>query len=207
MNRIAILTIISLILTFAIAAPAQAVYFMADEYGSTENTGVFAADVYYEAHSSTEATLTVTLWNYTPEYLGGYITGFALNNPGDKISTVEAGEYFDEDFQVMGEDSPYNAVKATPFGLFDFGASLKGKFLGSGKPQGGLASDSGMEMHLFQFQLTGDEMDTITDSDFMYEASKRKGSPQVGSFAVRFRGFADGGSDKTLGIPAWGGGE
>lgn len=185
------------------AVPAQAVYLIGAD--STEGLGYYDAELLYGATSPTEAQITLIVRNYCSPEQGGYITGFALNNPGDQISTITAGEWFVDSFELLGADAPYNAVKATPYGLFDFGAALGGNFLGGGSPVLGLPADYGSTEHIFTFMLTGEDLDQLTEWDFVYEGSKRKGGPQTGCFVVRFKGFLDGGSDKTLGFDWWGG--
>ena len=175
---------------------------------SSEGAGFFDAELVYVPFNENTARLIVTITNYSSPMNGGYITGFAMNNPSDKISTVyptdDSG--FNEAFEVIGQDAPYNAVKAVPFGLFDFGAAIGGNFLGGGSPEDGLPADMGFESHMFAFNLTGDNLDTLTAEDFVNEPSKRKGGENVGVFAVRFKGFEDGSSDKVLAIDYYGGG-
>jgi hypothetical protein len=74
-----------------LAAPAYAtITIFGDIAGSTEQTGSnFSADVTYTPTSTTAATLTVDLTNSTsPASVGGFLTAFVMNNPGDAIDTI-----------------------------------------------------------------------------------------------------------------------
>ena len=167
---------------------------------STENLGGFFANLQYEPvpdSAGTMAILTVTITNITDPALGGFITGFALNNPGGLIHKVEAGPDFAPGFVLMGA-TPKNTVKCSPYGFFDFGAALGGNFLGGGSPRAGIAVDS---TQTFTFILTGEDLDRLDPYSFRDEHSAlNKQDNASGFFVVRFKGFVNGGSDKALSL-------
>jgi hypothetical protein len=117
-------------------------------------TGVFT----YNATDASHATLSVLLRNTSPANNGGYITGFAFNNPYDQIANVSLTAT-DPDFRVIGGSSFKNKIGASPDGDFDIGGSISSSFLGGGKPQPGMAAGGGT-LHLSrprQFPLVSAE--------------------------------------------------
>ena len=137
-------------------------------------------------------TLTVSLTNTSPD--GGYLTAFALNNPGDSIESIVSWSSTDAGFtHLLGDPSFNNSVDTSPFGNFDFGSSsTKDDWLGGGNPQGGIGSG---ETAIFTFQLSGIDLDALTTQNFISEYNQ---DDQL-FFAARIRGFNSGGSDKVPG--------
>lgn len=178
--------------------PARAILLSGGQ--STEGLGAYEAELTYFASGPNAAELTVVLYNLTDPALGGFITAFALNNPGNAIATVEAGPDFPGNFQVLDGDDPIDGVKASPFGFFDFGASISGDFIGGGSPLPGIPATGDFTPVVFTFLLTGANLDQLSELDFAMTGSKPKGKSGTGVLAVRFKGFADGGSDKTLAV-------
>ena len=130
--------------------------------------------------------------NTTPS-AGGYLTGFALNNPGS-ITSVSEGSSFGQ-FQLLALSS--GGINAAPLGKFDFGAALGGDWLGGGSPNGGIPVGS---TETFTFNLTGTTLNALSASSFA-NAFNSAGY----SSAARFRGMS--GSDKVpAGADASGGG-
>ncbi len=170
----------------------------AEGYDSTEGQGLFYGILEYSATSDTEAQLTVTLFNFSDPANGGYITGFALNNPGDRIEEVYAADDFPANFQLLNTKMKPDAVKCVPYGLFDFGAALGGNFLGGGSPLGGIPTGVEGATQVFTFILFGHDMDQMNEWSFVAELSKAKGGEGTSFFVVRFKGFEDDSSDKTL---------
>src|SRR5262245_11424715 len=75
------------------------------------NLGSYQGTVTYTPLTDTSALFHVVLTNTSPGGTGGYLTGFAFNNPGDKISGVTlttASAYFD----LLGGSSFNNTVNA-----------------------------------------------------------------------------------------------
>ena len=180
---------------------------------STEGLGWFSATLIYTALSDTEAELSVTVSNLSAPENGGYITGFALNNPElcrdakskaiGCIERVTAAPGFPEGFQVLGGNNPFNQIKAPPYGNFDFGAALGGNFLGGGGPVKGVSTELGKDFEEFRFYLTGTDMHLLDEFAFVeaFSSTKKKNTPNF--FVVRFKGFNDGGSDKVAGAQMW----
>jgi hypothetical protein len=166
--------------------------------GATEGIGSFAGEITYNFTSDTEATLTVKLENTSPVDNEGFITAFAFNNPDNKIASVFLESTTDSDFHLIGGTD--NSIKAQPFGSFDIGASISGTWKGGKKanPNPGIGVDSNAT---FTFSLTGTGLSFLSEQDFFDEFSVGSKSGQSQPFAVRFRGFKDGGSDKVSGSP------
>ncbi|RMF93705.1 MAG: PEP-CTERM sorting domain-containing protein [Nitrospinota bacterium] len=188
--------------------------------------GDFEAELTYEASSATEATLTITITNTSPVDNGGYLTAFVFNNPGDKITgitlsatdsdfhllTAEADDDDDDkggkggkggkgDKEGKGhkEDDDDEGINAEPFGLFDFGVSTGDSFQGGGNPALGIGVGV---TETFTFTLSGTGLDTLDAMSFVYALSTGKGGKCCAFFVARFRGFNDGGSNKTNGVLA-----
>src|SRR5262245_57821019 len=71
------------------AAPVPAALIEGNVADSVSHTGsTFMANLTYSAATDALATLTVSLQNTSPSSVGGTLTAFVLNNPGDKISGV-----------------------------------------------------------------------------------------------------------------------
>ncbi len=172
----------------ALFVPLAAV---ADPISGTGTWGSFTGTFDYSASSGTEATLTITLTNTSPAANGGYITGFAFNNPDDLITGVSLDT--DTSFELLFDN---DNVSGEPFGQFDVGAALGGDLLGGGSPTDGIAvGDTGT----FTFTFSGTNLDTLTVEDFFNTLST--GGSQEAAFLVRFRGFENGQSDKVPGTP------
>jgi hypothetical protein len=161
--------------------------------------GSFTGDLSYDS-----GTLTLSLTNTSDPSNGGYITGFALNNPQGLIESVSLLQDPGSPWQLLGATSFDNSVKAQPFGYFDFGAALGGDWLGGGAPGEGIAAGSSQT---FTFALTLAGAGVLTDDEFLKELSMKKQGQNFipfegGEFlAVRFKGFIDDGSDKVAGSP------
>ena len=83
------------------------------------------------------------------------------------------------------------------YGYYDIGASVTDQFLGGGGPSPGIPAGA---TETFTFDLAGTNLDMLDVWDFLEEMSVNA-SPGQGSqlFLARFRGFDDGGSNKTPG--------
>lgn len=161
--------------------------------------GDFTGDFNYTSSSATRATLTVTLKNTSPVANGGYLTAFAFNNPDNLITAVTLTST-DHDFRLIGGSNFNNGISASPFGKFDIGASLSSDFLGGGNPNKGIAAGS---TETFTFTFTGTNLNTFNDQSFISELSEGTGSGAgYEFFLARYRGFNDGGSNKTPGVPS-----
>ena len=172
--------------TLSIAAPIQGDGTLGDF------TGYFT----YSSVSSTEATIEIELTNTSPLSNGGYLTAFAFNLPSGYVSDILFSSS-DNDFGLIGGPDFNDDVKGVPFGYYDIGASVTDQFLGGGKPSPGIPAGAS---ETFTFSLFGDGLDKLELDSFLYEMSAGA-SPCQGSqfFLARFRGFDDGGSNKTPG--------
>jgi hypothetical protein len=135
-------------------------------------------------------TLTVEITNTSPAANGGYITAIAFNNPGNAITGVTFSTT-DADFDLIGDPSFQDDIDAQPLGHMDIGASTSSSWLGGGEPSKGIAVGV---TETFTFEFTGTGLSGLTVADFIDEVSD-----QGEFFAVRFRGFEDGESDKVPG--------
>jgi hypothetical protein len=154
----------------------------------TGGAGQFTAWVEYTSPGPGSATLTVELRNTSPPANGGFITAFALDTPPGGLTGVTLTSP-DPDFNLIG-GSAGGRIHAPPLGTFDLGASLSNSFLGGGAPQGGIGVG---QSATFTFWLSG-ALDGLTTADFL----------AGDGFVARFRGFADGDSDKVRGVPTAG---
>jgi len=158
--------------------------------------GQFEGAVTYTPVSNVTAWLEITLTNTSPAAGGGYLTGFAFNNPSDRITHVELTAS-NSKFMLLGGPAFQNFVSAGPFGNFDLGAAIGGSFEGGGNPRPGLGV--GQTGHFF-FALTGTHLDELTEKMFLTTPSAPPGDGQGNpAFAARFRGFqGEPSSDKVL---------
>jgi hypothetical protein len=184
-----------ILFAFLVSIPAISdAYYIISGNGSY---GHFIGTFTYDAETATAATITVELRNTSPINNGGYLTGFAFNNPSNDITGVSFSSS-SASFELLGKapkkkDADFqNTVKAVPYGYFDIGAALGGNFEGGGKPDedgipvGGTAN--------FTFNLTGTNLSILTEKSFFSEYSD-----SGIAFVTRFRGFLDGQSDKVTG--------
>ena len=149
---------------------------------SAEQTGAtFSGSLEYNYISGTMGELKVSLTNDTPASVGGFLTGFLFRS--DAVTAASLVSSSESGMTTTGAGS------AAPFGMFDGGAAVGGSFLGGGNPSQGLGlGESGM----FIFNVTSATAYTLSAGDFL-------GSLNEPGFVVRFRGLADGGSDKVPG--------
>lgn len=187
-------TIVGAIVLIAIALLPSVSH--AVSFGGDGTLGDFLGELTYAASTSSNATLTISLTNTSPVDEGGYLTAFVFNNPGTLITGITlAGS--DPDFSLLGEGSGFsNGVKASPFGKFDIGASTGSRFSRGGSPSKGIGVG---ETATFTFSLTGSSFTTLTAGSFFGTLSAGEGGLCCEAFVSRFRGFEDGGSDKTPG--------
>lgn len=142
-------------------------------FGGTGSTGVsFVATVTYDA--TAEHELIVQLTNTTAT-AGGYLTGFAFDLPGNEVVTLFSSPRPAMTLQADASTAPY--------GTRDWAAAVGGNWLGGGAPRGGLAvGTSGtwtFDVAQGPATLSFDDLDMV----------------------VRFRGLANGGSDKVTAVP------
>lgn len=161
---------------FTSTASADMIAISSMGYG-IEGYGAFSGSIAYSSN-----TLTITLTNDASSAAGGKITGLVFNINGNASAMLASTTY--AAFADLGANP-----SASPFGTFDAGAAMGGSWSGGGSPAAGIAiGDTGV----FTFNVTGAGAGSLTAASFIEGGN---GS----NFAVRFRGFANGGSDKTLG--------
>ena len=165
-----------------------------DTAASTEGLGSFTGVIMYD---DTAKHLKISLTNTSAPANGGFITGLVFNILGDASAT----------YQPIGGDTFQGVTNesAAPFGTFEFGAAIGGNFQGGGNPNTGVAAG---DTRIFEFNVTGPDAGSLVASDFFSEYSssdvaslsrKKKPSSDPQLFAVRFKGFQNGGSDKVPG--------
>jgi PEP-CTERM motif len=137
------------------------------------------------AYNSTTNILTLTLANTSPAANGGFLTADAFNLGLPATADIQVVSFTgDVDFPAFalnpGAPSSGGNISVSPFGDREFVISAtNGAWLGGGNPSGGIpVGDSAT----FTLLLSAD----ITESSLF-------GNNE----AIRFRGFENGGSDKT----------
>ena len=165
---------------------------------STESLGSFTGTISFLADGfggTAKADLAVTLTNTSPAGNGGFITGFVFNladRPDNTLSVSYVKDGKKDTFQSLTDAS------ASPFGTFEFGAATGGAWLGGGSPTSGIAVGQ-TRTFLFEFAGSGEHTAGLTAQSFL---TNDLPSGTAYPFAVRFRGFKDGGSDKVIpGVP------
>ncbi len=150
----------------------------------------------YFSYNATKSTIEIELTNTSPLSNGGYLTAFAFNIPSGYVTDVVFSST-DGDFGLLGGPDFNDDIKGEPYGGYDIGASVTDQFLGGGGPSSGIPVDA---TETFVFSLLGNNLETLDLDSFLKEMSDGA-SPGQGSqfFLARFRGFDDGGSNKTPG--------
>ncbi|MEK6703354.1 MAG: PEP-CTERM sorting domain-containing protein [Planctomycetota bacterium] len=146
-----------------------------------EGNGAFTGSIAYSG-----STLTITLTNDLASAAGGKITGVVFNIHGSATAVLSSTTH--AAFADLGA-SP----SASPFGTFEAGAAMGGSWAGGGSPAAGIAIGG---TGVFTFHVSGADAGILTAASFI--------DGDGVNFAVRFRGFANGGSDKVAGhlVPA-----
>lgn len=165
-----------------------------------ELPGQFTGTVEVTNQTSSSALIRVTLTNTSPFSNGGFLTGFAFNDPNTtskgNIGTVTSYQQVyvpstGQNFTLLGAPTYSNTVSTSPYGLFDIGAAVGGDWLGGGTPSQGLAVG---ETGTFSFLVSGTGLNNLSAANLLTAMS----SNGTAGFVVRFRGFNDGSSDKDV---------
>jgi hypothetical protein len=169
--------------------------------GDSEIPGMFTGSVQVTNQTYNSALITVTLTNTSPLANGGYLTGLAFNDPnsppkGNISGVTSFTPTYDptsgQEFTLLGGNTNFvNGINTEPYGDFDIGAAVGGDWLGGGKPSDGLAVG---ETGTFQFLVTGTNLNNLSAATLLAAMS----TDGTAGFAVRFRGFTDGSSDKDI---------
>lgn len=164
------------------AAQADVVSFVSNNAASTENLGSYAGSLTFTAQSPTTGLLTIMLENLSPTANGGKITGVVFNMHSADAAATATLASATHPFLNTGSES------AAPFGTFEAGAALNANWSGGGSPNPGIAvGDTGT----FIFNVVASDAGFLSAGSFLSDG-----------LVVRFRGFANGGSDKSPAIPA-----
>lgn len=155
---------------------------------STEQTGcTLGGTISYSFGGGSSGSVVISLTNTTPAVVGGYLTGFVFN-----LDSIDAGatailtSTTNVSFLDTGTES------AAPFGTFDAGAALGANWLGGGSPVGGIAVG---QSATFTFAVSASDAASLSAMSFLT-------GPNDVNFVARFRGLANGGSDKVPVVPA-----
>jgi MYXO-CTERM domain-containing protein len=164
--------------------------FSGDVGGSTEATGsTYSGSLEYAYIGGSVGELTITISNDTPALIGGHLTSivFRFDSLDDAASALLTSS------SVAGMTDT-GSVNAAPFGTFMGGAGTGGQFEGGGSPANGLAIGA---TATFVWTINASDAGSLSDLSFANAAHQP-------SLLVRFRGLADGGSDKVPGtfVPA-----
>jgi len=181
-------------MTIAASVAADSVNIFGDSSTASEGVGRFEGVLTYAYDASRGVgTLTVELTNTSSRSNGGKITGFVFNiNSTDSNTSAQLTSGTHNAFsQATG-----NGLRAGGSGFggnqrYDAGAAIGGRFNGGGSPRGGIAVG---RTGSFTFTISGSDASTLSARDFI------EGGPFDFDFAVRFRGFRDGRSDKVGGM-------
>lgn len=143
---------------------------------SIHNLGSFTGAVTYD---NVAETLTFSLDNTS----AGKLTGFAFDITGDNTASFDKvkGSAWKDDRNHKG------VVIANPYGNYEGGAALHGKFGANGK---GIAAGATQS---FVFKVSGPTASTLTAADFV----SGPGNTQV---VASFAGFKHGKTDRVGGI-------
>ncbi len=155
---------------------------------SEEGLGSFDAVVSWNG-----TTLTITLTNNSAT--AGFLTGLLIDIPHPELLNG-AHSTSDADFQFMSvpingnQGQPFNPTDGT--GHYDLGYALGGNWEGGGSPQNGIPANGSVT---FTFNYGANNGLSILD--FYNQFNDLNTDDNVSNFIVRFKGFADGGSDKV----------
>ncbi len=163
---------------------ADIINIQSDSGNSTSSLGSYVGSLDYSFLGGNSGSLTVTLTNTTPVADGGFLTGFLFNvGSNDPFASAD----------FLGGDYPFLEAageSGNPFGSsYVGGAALGGNFEGGGNPTVGI--DNG-DTGIFSFAITASDASSLSAASFLE-------GPYEFNFIVRFRGFANGGSDKVPG--------
>jgi MYXO-CTERM domain-containing protein len=145
--------------------------------------GSFDGEMSFVATDATSGLLTVTLTNTSPASNEGWLTAFAFNVVDGVALAFSSGPA-----NWSGLVNP----SGSPYGTFDYGASTSASWEGGGNPSVGIAIGQTASVS-FLVTASAPVLAGLTDESF-FDASNGY------AFVARFRGFADGNSDKVVGV-------
>lgn len=195
MTRIFIALTLALVMTST--CTASIVHIRDANHSNSTNIGSYTASLSHIKVSDDVATLIVNIRNDTDTLPGGKITALAFNNPFNRIVGVSAFRRTGNlNFNSIGGATYQNTVDVDPFGDMDIGASISSQFAGGGSPNDGIAIG---QSATFEWDVTGTDVGNLSAMDFVNELSENTTDDKKAFFLVRFRGFDNGGSDKSVG--------
>ena len=169
-------------LSCAVAAPVSA-SLVFQSGPSIAGLGTFTGSMTFVATSSTTGELSVELTNTSPVANSGWLTAVAVHIvDGVTLALATPGSGWNLLVDASG----------SPYGTFDFGASTSATWEGGGSPSNGIAIGSSLTT-VFTVTASASVLATLTELSFF------DGSGGT-AFVARFRGFADGNSDKVTGV-------
>lgn len=173
---------------FSGLAAANTIQIISHQPSSTEMIGKFTGTMTYTGSTLNTGLLTIVLTNTNTAAEGGYITGVVFNIPGSEPGSTSllTGTTFPGFLDTGSIES------AAPFGTYEAGAALGGSWLGGGSPTGGIGVG---QTGTLTFAITRPGALGLTAESFL-------GTAQAPAPLVRFKGFANGGSDKVPAVPA-----
>lgn len=145
--------------------------------------GSFTGEMSFVATGATSGLLTVTLTNTSNPSNEGWLTAFAFNVVDGVSVSYSSG--------LAGWMDIVNA-SGSPFGIFDHGASTSDSWEGGGSPSAGIALGQTASA-TFLVSASAPVLAGLTDESFFDDSNGY-------AFVARFRGFADGNSDKVVGV-------
>jgi hypothetical protein len=184
------------------ALAAAAVLALGGTYAAAGTTSVnFASDVSQHhlgsftgtaTYDSTDGKLTLVVQNTSPTAKGGFLTAFAFDIAGNSVA-----KYDDPDGghkpNTNGFDDIRNKkgiVNAAPFGKYEAGAGLDGKWMPGGIKRGIAAGAS----DTFVFDVSGTGASSLTVADFF------SGGKTGLNIVATFKGMKHNRSDRAGGI-------
>ena len=199
-NKLRMITLAASLLLSGVTSQALVITGGGTGGTSTSNLGAYTGSFDYTAFSDTSAQIQISLTNTSVASNGGYLTAIAFNNPSDYIQSSTLAMSGNTNFSILPSDGNVintgDELGGDPYGDFDLGASITNSWIGGGSPTGGLGvGDSAT----FTFALTGTNLTSLTADTFFQTLSSGNAGEGHQAFAVRFRGFENGGSDKVIG--------
>lgn len=151
---------------------------------SQKHLGSFAGRAAYD---SSAGKLTLVVQNTTAVATGGYLTAFAFDVTGNSLAKYEDPDGGHKP-NTNGFDDIRNKkgfVNASPFGKYEAGAGLDGKWM-PGAPQRGIAAG---QSQTFVFDVTGSGASSLSVADFF--SGGKSGLNLVSSFKRMKHGRID----------------
>jgi len=166
-------------------ASADTINIVSNAAESTAKLAAFTGSVSY-TYSGGVGDLQISLTNTTsPAYQGLNITGFVFNTI-DLDSNYVLSNFTQGPVDFGFQSLSGGGLLASPYGTFEYGAAIGGKWLGGGSPTDGIKIG---ETGIFDYRVTGSGAADATAMTFLTEGGHSAGQDYTGQFfVVRFRG-------------------